>query len=498
MNESALHELAGGWVWTRLESCIEILDSQRVPINADEREKRIAGKPTSELYPYYGATGKVGWIDDYLFDEELVLLGEDGAPFFEQAKNKAYIIKGKSWVNNHAHVLNAIADVTLNQFLCNYLNVFDYHGYVTGTTRAKLNQSPMRKIPIPLPPLPEQRRIVTKIEELFTRLDAGVSELKKTQAQLKRYRQSVLKAACEGKLVPTEVELAKVEGRDYEPADVLLARINDIRKRNTKGKYIEMPTLDISDLPKIPEGWLWVQAQDVCNWITNGYTPKANKMFQGNGEIPFIKVYNLTNKGELDFSKNPTFISKETHKKELSRSKVFPGDILMNIVGPPLGKVSVVPDIFPEWNINQAIVIYRPLEGFDKKFLCYSLLTDNILSWAIKRSKATAGQFNLTITICRNLPLPLPPLAEQRRIVAEVERRLSVADEVARTVEHSLVQAQRLRQSILKKAFEGRLVAQDANDEPAGVLVERIRQQKQLSNQTNKTTRRKANGNKSR
>ncbi len=150
----------------------------------------------------------------------------------------------------------------------------------------------------------------------------------------------------------------------------------------------------------------------------------------------------------------------------------------MNIVGPPLGKVSVVPDIFPEWNINQAIVIYRPLEGFDKKFLCYSLLTDNILSWAIKRSKATAGQFNLTITICRNLPLPLPPLAEQRRIVAEVERRLSIADGVEKTAGQSLAQVERLRQSILKKAFEGRLVAQDANDEPAGVLLERIRQEK--------------------
>ncbi|MFH1322633.1 MAG: hypothetical protein ABIH80_02205 [Methanobacteriota archaeon] len=128
MNEIALPELPGGWVWTSLESCIEILDGQRVPINADEREKRIAGKSTSELYPYYGATGQVGWIDDHLFDEELVLLGEDGAPFFEQTKNKAYIIKGKSWVNNHAHVLKAIADVILNQFLCNYLNVFDYNG----------------------------------------------------------------------------------------------------------------------------------------------------------------------------------------------------------------------------------------------------------------------------------------------------------------------------------------------------------------------------------
>jgi type I restriction enzyme S subunit len=151
-------------VWTKLENCVDILDNRRIPINAEQREVRMGGKSASQLYPYYGATGQVGWIDNYLFDEELVLLGEDGAPFLEPIKDKAYIIKGKSWVNNHAHVLKSLIAITSNSFLCHYLNIFDYNGYVTGTTRFKLNQSPMRKIPIPLPPLPEQHRIVAKIE----------------------------------------------------------------------------------------------------------------------------------------------------------------------------------------------------------------------------------------------------------------------------------------------------------------------------------------------
>ncbi len=459
------------------------------------------GTPSREIPEYFG--GNIIWLTPTEVPKnKIVILNDSKEKITESGLRNCsakIIPKDSVLLTSRASIgFVAIAgcEVTTNQgfasFVCSNAIYNFYLAYwlwankqmlesnATGTTFKEISKSKLREFHIPLPPLPEQRRIVTKVDELFTKLDAGVSALQKTQAQLKRYRRSVLKAACEGKLVPTEAELAKAEERAYEPADVLLARIKKERKRNTKGKYIEMPTLDISDLPKLPEGWLWVQAQDVCNWITNGYTPKANKMFQGNGEIPFIKVYNLTNKGELDFSKNPTFISKETHTKELSRSNVFPGDILMNIVGPPLGKVSIVPDIFPEWNINQAIVIYRPLEGFGRKFLCYSLLTDNILSWAIKRSKATAGQFNLTITICRNLPLPLPPLAEQRRIVGEVERRLSVADEVARTVEQSLAQAGRLRQSILKKAFGGRLVAQDASDEPAGVLLEKICLQKQL------------------
>ena len=92
------------WEWKRLGDVVEILDGKRIPIKDEEREKRISGKPVSEIIPYYGATGQVGWIDDYIFNEELVLLGEDGAPFFDVMKNKAYIINGKSWVNNHAHV----------------------------------------------------------------------------------------------------------------------------------------------------------------------------------------------------------------------------------------------------------------------------------------------------------------------------------------------------------------------------------------------------------
>ena len=154
------------WLETKLENCIEILDNERIPINFSERKLR-QGK-----IPYYGSTGQVGWIDDYLFDEELVLLGEDAAPFLNNFKDKAYLISGKSWVNNHAHVLRGIKDLLLNSFLCHFLNQFDYYGYVTGTTRLKLNQTSMKTIPVLLPPLSEQKRIVSKIESIFGRIDA--------------------------------------------------------------------------------------------------------------------------------------------------------------------------------------------------------------------------------------------------------------------------------------------------------------------------------------
>nr|GFC82144.1 hypothetical protein [Tanacetum cinerariifolium] len=152
-----------GWVWTKLRDVAEVLDSFRSPINNDERNQRINGRPESELFPYYGATGQVGWIDSYLLDEELVLLGEDAAPFYDPFKPVAYLVNGKTWVNNHAHILRA-KPVATNKFLLHYLNQFDYHGYVTGTTRLKLTQQSMNQIPVCIAPLPEQRRIVAKLE----------------------------------------------------------------------------------------------------------------------------------------------------------------------------------------------------------------------------------------------------------------------------------------------------------------------------------------------
>ena len=290
-----------------------------------------------------------------------------------------------------------------------------------GGAQPNISQGIVRSHPFPLAPLPEQERIVNRIEELFSDLDAGVAALERVRVGLKRYKASVLKAACEGRLMASG-----------------------------HGAAVPVPG-------ELPDGWRWARAEDICGFITKGTTPKPDKLFARSGEVPFIKVYNLTFDGSLDFSINPTFVSTVTHNGELARSKIIPGDVLMNIVGPPLGKVSIAPDTFPEWNMNQAVARFRPLEICDRKYLSIALRTESVLSWAIKRAKATAGQFNLTLEICRDLPIPLPPLKEQRRIVAEVERRLSVVGEVESAVEVGLVRAGRLRQSVLRSAFEGKL-----------------------------------------
>ena len=155
-----------GWVCCSLKDVANILDNKRCPIKTEERNKRAKGK--SILYPYYGATGIAGYIDDFLLDGKYILLGEDGAPFLDKYAKKAYEAKGKIWVNNHAHILEPQINFL---YLLHHLNIVDYSHYVKGTTRLKLTQSDMNSIKILLPPLSEQQRIVAKIEELFAVLD---------------------------------------------------------------------------------------------------------------------------------------------------------------------------------------------------------------------------------------------------------------------------------------------------------------------------------------
>jgi type I restriction enzyme S subunit len=363
-----------------------------------------------------------------------------------------------------------------------------------GTTVHSVDTSKLLDFEIPRAPTPEQVRIVDALDSYLSRLDDAVASLERVQRNLKRYRAAVLQAAVEGRLVPTEAELARAEGRTFEPASELLARILTERRRRweeaelaklrAKGKepkndawkkrYVEPSPLRLGDLPRLHDGWCWVRAEQVSEFITKGTTPSASAMATS-GEIPFVKVYNLTSEGTLDFSVDPTFIDRATHHGFLERSMCMPGDILMNIVGPPLGKVAILPTTHSQWNINQAIVRYRPLCGTRAAYLSIYLRSETASQWLKTRAKATSGQFNLTLELCRELPVPLPPLREQERIALEVERLLSIGTSMADVASQYLTRCHRLRQSILEWAFEGKLVDQDPTDEPASVLLDRIR-----------------------
>lgn len=230
--------------------------------------------------------------------------------------------------------------------------------------------------------------------------------------------------------------------------------------------------------PQLPPGWIRVQAADICSSIPNGSTPPAERM-GSSGEVPFVKVYNLTFDGILDFSKNPTFISRETHQQLLARSRARPGDVLMNIVGPPLGKTSILPDTFPEWNFNQAIVAFRTRSDLvcNRYFAAYLRAVSS--RWSARFSKATVGQHNIAVSDCRRMEVDLPPLNEQRRIVAKLEDLLARSRRAKDTLDAIPLLLEKLRQSILAAAFRGDLTAdwraKNPDVEPAEELLKRIR-----------------------
>jgi type I restriction enzyme S subunit len=325
-----------------------------------------------------------------------------------------------------------------------------------GVGLRHVTKGTFEKTEISFPPLAEQTRIAQKLDELLAQVGTLKARINAIPALLKRFRQSVLAAAVSGRLT------------------------EEWRAQNVGWVDEGSPTTAPAN-SSLPVGWSSKTAGDICGFITKGTTPSKEKMTAGHGEVPYIKVYNLTFTGALDFSIDPTFVDSSTHSTDLKRSIVKPGDVLMNIVGPPLGKVSIVPATYPEWNINQAIARFRAGDEISAAYLALCLRTEEVLSHAVSRAKATAGQFNLTLEICRELPLPVPPEEEQTEIVRRVEKLFAFADQLESKVQSAKSRIDHLTQSILAKAFRGELVPQDPNDEPASVLLERIKAQRTVA-----------------
>ncbi len=363
----------------------------------------------------------------------------------------------------------------------------DLRANSTGTTFEAIRGNDLRSHPLPLSPLPEQHRIVAEIEKQFTRLDASVAALKRVQANLKRYRASVLKAACEGGLVLTEAELAEAEGRDYESAGRLLERVLDERRARwefqakRRGRYSEPVEPDTSDLPELPEGWMWSRIGDIFE-VYVGSTPRRARSDFWNGDIPWVSS------GEVSFSriKATRECITESGLKNSSATLHPKGTVLLGMIGEgkTRGQVSVL-DI-PACNSQNSAAIRVSESELPPEYVFYYL-------WgrydATRRIGSGNNQPALNKARVQDLLIPIPPLAEQCRIVAEVERRLSVVQQAEAAVEANLARAERLRQSILKQAFSGKLVPQDPNNEPASVLLERIRAEREAAEAAAKSQR---------
>jgi type I restriction enzyme S subunit len=253
-----------------------------------------------------------------------------------------------------------------------------------GTTRESLNTKILKSIPILHPVYSEQMRVA----EILAELDEGIEQ--------------------------TEVLIAKHRRIKLGLMQDLFTRgiTSDVRLRPTRARAPHLYRK--SPLGWIPEDWDEAPAKKLCQPITKGTTPIESPPPEGSSAIPFLRVQNLSFDGRLEFDEDRTYVSLSVARGGLARSRVFPGDVLMNIVGPPLGKVSMVPETFPECNINQAIAIFRPLRLELRSYLRWYLLSDIAAQWFLRRVRRTSGQVNITLEMCSQLPVPYP------RNVAEI------------------------------------------------------------------------------
>ena len=402
-------KLDARWRLQPLSDVVDILDSQRVPVKASDRAK-LGGS-----IPYYGATGQAGTINRAIFNEPLVLLGEDGAPFFDLAKPKAYLIDGPAWVNNHAHVLRTGQDLD-RSFLKHYLDAFDYRGFANGTTRLKLTQGAMRRIPVPTPKLSEQRRIVEILEEHLSHLDAAHSSLTLAHARQVAWMKSTLQ------------ELVWDES---------------------------LPLTTVAEVLREP--------------MRNGRSDRSSE------EPSAVRTLTLTAVTQGEFSERNT--KRTTTTRDVAAGLwLEPGDVFVQRSNTPeLVGTSARYDGPREWAIFPDLLIrLRPDEGLmDSRFLVAALQSERAHRTMRARAKGLAGSMpKIDQQAVGDTVLPLPSMERQREIIGQLAKRGSESNRLKSSLDTATRRGQALRRAVLAAAFAGKLTGRRMDVEVIEELAE--------------------------
>ncbi len=345
----------------------------------------------------------------------------------------------------------------------------------------------LRQQQFPMPPRPEQQRIVAEIEKQFTRLDAAVAALKRVQANMKRYRAAVLKAACEGRLVPTEAELARKESRTYETCEQLLARARGLAGTNNKRRAGRLwgagvvPELTEQEQNLLPLGWTWAKVRDLGpepdEVVQVGPMSMRSQDFAADG-TPVLNV-GCVQWGYFEETKLNHLPPLKA--RQFERYRVLPGDVMFTRSG-TVGRCAVARSHQAGWLMTFHLLRARPHPDVClPEYLRIVFEGASHIQRQAREASIGTTRAGFNTTLLAKLDIPLPPLAEQRRIVAVAEGQITNVSKAEAETRRMLLRADRLRQSILKRAFEGKLVPQDPNDEPASVLLERIRAERAIN-----------------
>lgn len=437
--------LPTGWSSVPLLDIVDLQDSKRIPLNAQQR----AAMPGN--FPYYGANGQVGTVGDYLFDGPHILLAEDGGFFDQPERGVAYEVDGKFWVNNHAHIMNVETGVS-QRYLVRLLNTLRWLDYVSGTTRLKLTQGGMQRISLPMPPAPEQRRIVAKVDALSARLARSRADLDRVQELVAKLRQTALSRAFCGELSThwrAREGSSKSEWRTCPLSDIadVQGGIQVGKKRPTDATLVEVPYLRVANVQR---GWL--RLNEIKSLAVTA--EERDRLLLKDGDI-------LMNEGG--------------DRDKLGRGWVWREEVQGCIHQNHVFRVRLKDPHFPP-----EFVSHYANEFGQQYFIDQGTQTTNLASISKRRVMA--------------LPVPVPPVAEAKEIARLITAAFARADRLEAEAVRARALLDRLEAAILAKAFRGELVPQDPNDEPASVLLDRIRAERAAAPKPKRGRARKAVG----
>ena len=429
-------EVPEGWAWTRFSAITINRDSERKPISSSQRTD------VAKIYDYYGASGKIDKIDKYIFNERLLLIGEDGANLVTRNKPIAFFAEGQYWVNNHAHCIDA-TDKFILEYLCFYINAISLEKYVTGSAQPKMTQDNMNSILIPLPPYNEQKHMSQRLNEVMYTVDnieigkADINEL------VSKAKSKILDLAIRGKLVPQDP--------NDEPASVLLERIRAEKeelikqgkiKRDKKesvifkgddNSYYERVGDIISNIDdeipfELPQNWEWSRLQTICYPITDG-THKT-PTYSDSGYI-FLSAKNITT-GKINWN-DIMYIPKSLHDELYSRVSPKMNDILLAKNGTT--GVAAIVDRECEFDIYVTLALLRVVNNnISSQYLLKIIASDTIQDY-FKSSLKGIGVPNLHLEHIRTTLIPIPPINEQNKIAERIYQYYSLLDSIVQNIE---------------------------------------------------------------
>ena len=425
IDEEVPFEVPQGWEWERFGNIMINKDSERIPLSVAQRQQ------LKKTYDYYGASGVIDKVDKYLFDKDLLLIGEDGANLINRSTPIAFIAKGKYWVNNHAHVLDVCSGMALS-YVALFINAISLVDYVTGTAQPKMNQEKMNSILLAIPPVKEQHRILEKMSTV----DAFVDKYASLQTKLdsldnyvyELLRKSILQEAIQGKLVPqiasegtahelleqikAEKQKLVKEGKLKKSAlnDSVIFKGDDNKYWEKKGTTCECIDEDIPF--DIPKSWAWARLETILN---TGSARRVHAKDWRQAGIPFYRAREIGKLADEGFVDNELYIDLSLYEDFSSSGVPLPNDLMITAVG-TLGKVYIVKKSDKFYYKDGSVLCLANKYGLCAEYLKMVIESPFFKGQYRQESQGTTVA-TLTMVRLQKYLIPIPPLQEQYRIV---------------------------------------------------------------------------------